>query len=215
MATRQVLKRGTLGDVVIETENGRVSTIRDFEPARWRWLARRLAAHEANVLLRLEGLDGIPSLISFDRARLIRSFVSGAAMHSGPPPSLAYFRNALRLLRLMHRRRVVHNDLAKEANWIHREGDRAGIVDFQLAICFVRRNRWFRSLAREDLRHLLKHKRHYHPDSLSARQQAILARPSWPARAWRALFKPPYRLVTRRLLGWPERADANERQRTH
>jgi hypothetical protein len=67
-------------------------------------------------------------------------------------------------------------------------------------------------LAREDLRHLLKHKRHYLPQSLTARERAILASPSLLARACRRIAKPPYVFVTRRLLGWPERSGPAERQ---
>jgi hypothetical protein len=62
------------------------------------------------------------------------------------------------------------------------------------------------------LRHLLKHKRTYQPKSLTARQLAVLARPTWGTRLWRALAKPPYRFVTRVVLGWPERAGPLERR---
>lgn len=213
MATRLILKRGSLGDVVRESGEGSIVTIREFGPSRWPWLARRLARREAEALKRLSGIAGIPALIDLDRNRLIRTFVPGSVMHEGEAPTRACFRNALRLVRLMHQRRVAHNDLAKEANWICGDGDVAGIVDFQLAICFGRRTRLFRSLAREDLRHLLKHKRHYRPEDLTNRQRAILANPSWRARTWSRIVKPAYVLLTRRLLGWPERVGAAERQR--
>jgi hypothetical protein len=68
-------------------------------------------------------------------------------------------------------------------------------------------------LAREDLRHWQKHKAHYRPDLLTARQRRLLATPAWPARLWRAAVKPVYRLLTRGLLGWPERLGAAERER--
>ena len=91
-------------------------------------------------------------------------------------------------------------------------GNRAGIVDFQLARIAPGRGLQFRRAAREDLRHLLKHKRHYAPESLSKRELAILARPLIGARLWRACVKPIYLFVTRRILGWPERTGAEERQ---
>jgi RIO-like serine/threonine protein kinase len=188
--------------------------IRDLGPGRWRLLARYLARREANALTRLAGTQGIPELIAFENDRLIRSYLPGQAMHLSPPPSREYFREALRLVRRVHQARIAHNDLAKEANWICRENQAPGIVDFQLATCFSRRSRWFRLLAREDLRHLLKHKRHYLPDALTDRQRRILAEPMWPARYWRALFKPAYTFLTRRLLRWPERDGAAERQRS-
>ncbi len=76
-----------------------------------------------------------------------------------------------------------------------------------------RRGRLFRLLAREDLRHMLKHKRYYASERLTARERAMLDSPAWTARFWRRVVKPVYHAVTRGLLGWPERAGAEERQR--
>ena len=215
MATGTLLKRGSLGDVVHRICDGRPTAVREPGAARFgcRWLARWLARREARALSRLAGLAGVPELVALDRDRLVRSFLAGQAMHRARPDSRAYFRNALRLLRQLHRRGVAHNDLAKEANWICARGHAAGIVDFQLAYCPKRRNHWFRLLAREDLRHWLKHKAHYRPDTLTPRQRQLLATPAWPARLWRLGFKPGYRLLTRGLLGWPERPGADERER--
>ena len=41
---------------------------------------------------------------------------------------------------------------------------------------------------------------------------ALIATPTWAARLWRGLVKPPYRFVTRVVLRWPERAGPAERQ---
>jgi len=213
MATQIELKRGSLGDIYCDMTTGSARTIRDLGNARWLWLARWLARREARALTRLDGTSGIPRLIGLERDRLIRSFLPGKVMYQATPRSREYFRDALRLVRRLHRLGVTHNDLAKEANWICDNGRIAGIVDFQLAICFSKRNRLFRLLAREDLRHLLKHKRHYRPDDLTQRERMILASPLWPARWWRTLVKPCYRFLTRRLLGWPERDGAAERER--
>lgn len=213
MATRIDLKRGTLGDVYCETGGGSARVVRNLTAARWPWLARRLARREARALIRLEGVSGVPRLLALERDRLVRSFLPGQALHLGGPPAPEYFRSAFRLVRRLHRLGVAHNDLAKEANWICWDGAVPGVVDFQLAVCFARRGRLFRLLAREDLRHLLKHKRHYLPELLTDRERAILDRPMWPARWWRRFVKPVYIFLTRRLLGWPEREGAEERQR--
>jgi predicted Ser/Thr protein kinase len=215
MATRILLKRGTCGDVHLEPAAKPPRIVRDLAAARvgCRWLARRLARREARALERLEGIDGVPTLIALESTRLVRTALPGQPMHAARPASREYFRHALHLVRRLHRRGVTHNDLAKEANWICRDSTRPGIVDFELASCFERRSRRFRLLAREDLRHLLKHKACYRPDLLTRRQRALLARPAWPARLWRWLVKPVYRLVTRRLLGWPERTGPAERER--
>jgi RIO-like serine/threonine protein kinase len=213
MATETFLKRGACGDILTEAGPEHRIVVRDLSTARWAWLARHLARREARALERLAALDGVPRLIALEPAQLRRSFLPGRPMQEAQPRMPAYYREALRLLRQIHARRVAHNDLAKEANWLCLADGNPAILDFQLAICFARRGRWFRLLAREDLRHLMKHKAYYLPDALTARQRRLLQRPSWATRCWRALFKPSYHFVTRRLLGWPERVGAAERQR--
>jgi hypothetical protein len=176
-----------------------------------RLLARRLARREAAALRIAAGLDGIPRLVDFDGRSLVRRHIAGLPMHEARPISPTYFKAALRLLRALHRRGIAHNDVAKEANWLCTPDGRAALVDFQLSLISPRRGWLFRMLAREDLRHLLKHKRTYLPERLTARQRALLARPGVLARAFRAVAKPLYRFVTRALLGWPERVGPRER----
>jgi hypothetical protein len=209
----QILKRDRFGAVRLVDVGGRRHVVRDTDQASpgLRWIARRLAGREAAALAVLRREPGFPTLQRFDGRRLQRSFVPGLPMHSAHAPDKRYFADALRLLARLHRTGIAHNDLAKEANWIRRPDGGAGIVDFQLAVASKRRGPLFRLLAREDLRHLLKHKRHYLPAALTRRQRALLARPSWAARAWRDIVKPPYNFVTRRLLGWPERRGPIER----
>ncbi len=113
-----------------------------------------------------------------------------------------YYRDALRLLARLHRRGIVHNDLAKEPNWLVRADGHPALVDFHLAWTRGRRGRLFRLLAREDLRHLLKHKRTYGVEALSARQRTILDMPAAHSRLWRATGKRLYKLVARRVFGY-------------
>jgi hypothetical protein len=61
-----------------------------------------------------------------------------------------------------------------------------------------------RLLAREDLRHLLKHKRTYCPQALTPVERNVLQHRSWLRNAWFATGKPVYRFVTRRLLHWED-----------
>ena len=102
----------------------------------------------------------------------------------------------------LHRLSISHNDLAKEQNWLRSPDGHAYLLDFQLASTFRRRNRLFRILAYEDLRHFLKHKRRYVPDALTAMEKRVLARKSLPTRIWMATGKKVYMLVTRGLFGF-------------
>jgi hypothetical protein len=86
------------------------------------------------------------------------------------------------------------------------------LVDFQLALISRRRGRLFRALAREDIRHLLKHKRSYCPQHLTRRELEILATPALITRAWMGSGKKLYTFVTRRVLGWADREGAGDRK---
>jgi len=165
------------------------------------WLARR----EARALRRIDGMAAVPQLLRWGGRVLDRSFLDGAAMYERPPlGDRRYFRDAHRLLRKLHRQGIAHNDLAKEANWLVRADGSPAVVDFQLATCGPPRAKWLRLLAREDLRHLLKHKRTYCAAALTPVERRLLRRRSWLREAWFATGKPVYRFVTRRLLRWED-----------
>jgi RIO-like serine/threonine protein kinase len=126
-------------------------------------------------------------------------------MYQRPPHGdVMYFHQARHLLQNLHRCGLAHNDLAKEANWLVLADGSPAVIDFQLATRGHPRSRWMRLLAREDLRHLLKHKRTYCPEALTPAERRVLKRHSWIREAWFATGKPVYRFVTRRLLKWED-----------
>lgn len=213
MLESRLLKKDLFGEVRLESGVGSGRIVRDARPAApaLRWLARGLMRREARALAALDGLEGVPGLIEAGRSRLVREYLEGAPMHHAKPSDPDYFRRALRLLRQLHARDVVHNDLAKEPNLLVTENARPAFVDFQMAWHAPRRGRLFRILGYDDLRHVLKHKRTYCADRLTARQRRILAAPSMPSRLWMRIVKPPYLFVTRRVLGWADREGASDR----
>jgi hypothetical protein len=200
---QSLLKRDLLGTSTAAARGDVLLVIRD---------TRRLAGREARALQALTIVSGVPDFENFDGRVLVRRFLPGKPLYKAEFDGKSYFSHAFALLRAVHRHGVAHNDLAKEANWICGPGNRAGIVDFQLALVSRRRGKLFRLLAREDLRHLLKHKRHYCPELLTRRERSLLDTPSTLSKAWRLCIKAPYLFVTRRILRWPERAGPEERQ---
>jgi len=210
--TTETLKHDTMGTTRLVEAAGASFVERDTRTAHaaLRWLARWLAAREAAALAALAGEARVPRLLAFDGHVVRRTYLPGVPLYDAPP-SRAYFVDALRVLRRLHRAGIAHNDLAKEANWLVTSGGACAIVDFQLATHAAIRTPRFRRRAYEDLRHLLKHKRTYQPLAMTARQLSVLARPTWPTRAWRTLVKPPYRFFTRVVLRWPERMGPLER----
>ncbi len=208
------LKSDLFGRVTLIEQKGEQWIRRNTKAARvWaRPIARWLARREARALLHADGMDGLPALLGWDGAILERSWIEGEPMQQAKPLDPRYYRQALTLLRRLHRAGIAHNDLAKEANWLVTPDGAPALVDFQLAWCPAKRGPWFRMLAREDLRHLLKHKRNYIPEKLTQRQRDILNTPSWPARAWAATGKRLYLFITRKILRWRDREGANDRQ---
>lgn len=213
MDAPKTLKRDLFGEVTLEYTGGERRVIRNAAASRWwtRWLARYLLRREARGLAALDGIDGVPSLVRSERDMLVRSYLDGQPLHVARPQDAAWFRDASRLLRRIHRAGVIHNDLAKEPNLLVRIDGSPGIIDFQLAGYSRRRSRLFRIAAYEDIRHLLKHKRTYRPDLLTGRERRILANPSPVSRLWMGTVKPAYLFITRRIFGWSDREGAGDR----
>jgi len=204
---------GTVTRIARESASEVWAVERDARSARWwvRPLAYRLARREARALLVLTEMPGVPKVLRYEPGLLVRSWTNGDPMQAARPRDPRYFGEALGLLRRMHRAGVAHNDLAKEPNWLVTPEGHPALVDFQLALVSRRRGRLFRTLARDDIRHLLKHKRNYCPDRLTQREQHILATPSLLSRLWMSTGKKLYTLITRRLLGWADREGAGDR----
>ena len=183
------------------------AVLRRFDNVPWwiRPVAYHFGRREARALERLKGTAG-PRLLAFGNGFLVRSWIDGLPMHvARPAGDEGFFRAAKRMMFAMHRAGVVHNDLAKEQNWLRDPQGQPQMTDFQLAHTSKRGGRMFRLAAHEDLRHLLKHKRKYAPDALTASERRVLATKSLPARVWMATGKQLYIFVTRRLIGYMDR----------
>ncbi|QGX99524.1 serine/threonine protein kinase [Roseovarius faecimaris] len=207
-------------DVFSETISGQLDGVPDLpvvlrkldgvplwaRPVAW-WLARK----EIRGLRAVQGIEGCPLLIRADRTGLLRSWTKGTPLQLARPSDPAWYRDARRLLREMRRAGVTHNDIAKPQNWLMTPEGRAAVIDFQLATVHRRRGRLFRTMAREDLRHLLKQKRAYAPELLTPSEHRMLKRKALPARIWMATVKPAYNFVTRRLMNWSDGEGTEDR----
>ena len=214
--TGTVIKSDVFGTITRDGD----TIVRDTRAARpWaRWLARHLMRREHRALTRLAlgpGIDGIPRALSMGSPPgvLVRSWIEATPMHLAQPRDAAYFRAASRLVRRLHAAGVIHNDLAKETNWLVTPDGRPALVDFQLAMTLIARRRGAlaRALGHDDVRHLLKHKRSYLPERLTVREKKILATRSLVSRIWMASGKRGYLFVTRRIFHWRDREGAGDR----
>jgi hypothetical protein len=180
---------------------------------RWSFgLARHLFGRERRALAAAGELGVAPPLLFAGKRALVRGWIDGLPLHIAKPTGdLAFFRSAKAALRKLHRAGICHNDLAKEQNWLRGRDGRAYLIDFQLSARFSRRGWLFRVAAYEDLRHLLKHKRRYAPDALTAAERRVLANKSLLTRIWMATGKKVYYAITRNVLGVSDREGGGTR----
>ncbi len=200
-----VLKRDVFSTIErgrFRTDSGEVDAVlRRLDEVPWwsRLLAYELFRRERRALAVAGPLGIAPPLLYAGRRVLVRGWIDGVPLHIAKPyGDAAYFRAAKAALRALHRAGIAHNDLAKEQNWLYADS-RSYLTDFQLAAGFRRRGFLFRLARYEDLRHLLKHKRRYAPDALTAAERRVLARKTFLTRAWMATGKKIYYAVTRGL----------------
>jgi hypothetical protein len=213
-----VLKRDVFSTIErgrFQADTGEVDAVlRRIDAVPWwtRPLARHFLRRETRALEVAGPLGVAPRMLCAGPRALVRGFIDGVAMHvARPEGDRAYFRSAKAALRALHRAGVCHNDLAKEQNWLRAPDGSAYMTDFQLATRFAHRGWLFRLCAYEDLRHLLKHKRRYAPDALTATERRVLARKSWPARLWLVTGKRVYLWVTRGILQFSDREGGGPR----
>ncbi len=207
-------------DIFSETISGHLEGIPDFPvvlrkldgvPRYARPIAWFLARKEIRGLRAVQGIKGCPVLVRSDRTGLLRSWTQGTPLQLAKPTDPAWYRDAKRLLREMRRAGVTHNDIAKPQNWLMTPDGRAAVIDFQLASVHRRRGPLFRTMAREDLRHLLKQKRAYAPDLLTPSEHKMLATKALPARLWMVTGKKLYNFITRRVMNWSDGEGTEDR----
>ncbi len=207
-------------DIFSETISGTLDGVADFPvvlrkldgvPLYARPVAWFLARKEIKGLRAVQGIEGTPVLVRVDKTGLLRSWTQGTPLQLAKPADAEWYRDAKRLLREMRRAGVTHNDIAKPQNWLMTPDGRAAVIDFQLASVHRRRGVLFRTMAREDLRHLLKQKRAYAPDLLTPSEHRMLATKALPARIWMATGKRLYNFITRRLMNWSDGEGTEDR----
>ncbi|WP_051460601.1 serine/threonine protein kinase [Xanthobacter sp. 126] len=211
-AVDTVLKRDVFSTVERGTWTDRHG--REWPAVRRRWndvslwfapIAYQLAAHEIHALEKVTRTGVTTPLLAVGKRFLVRGWIDGAPLQiARPAGDMHFFHSARSALLTLHRAGYVHNDLAKQQNWLRGADGEAWLMDFQLALPFSRRSKLGRVLAYEDLRHLLKHKRTYCPDQLTPREKKVLATKSLPTRVWMATGKKVYRFVTRRLMSYSD-----------
>jgi hypothetical protein len=193
-------------------------------------VARYLMGRERRALAALDGVAGVPGLVQTAGALqaessngtaprqsevLVREWIGGKALHHARELPVDFFDHLDGLVSELHRRGVCHNDLHKEMNVMVGEDGFPWVIDFQLASLHSHRGRTFEQRARDDLRHVQKHRRRYTRDGRGPASAGVRhgrghgLRRGGVALVWRKTGKPLYNFVTRKLL---RTSDGEERR---
>ncbi|UXM94534.1 serine/threonine protein kinase [Bartonella sp. HY329] len=208
---RDVFSETRVGYFTGDPETRIVRRIVTASPWWSRPLAWILAKREIRALHNIRGLTGVPQLIAIDKHGLFRSWSEGTPLHLARPDTKHFYKTGHKILRDLRRIGVTHNDLAKPQNWLMTpEGD-ASLIDFQLASFHKRRGAFYRYLAYEDFRHLIKQKRSFAPDLMTPTEWRILRKRSWPSALWLATGKKVYNFVTKGLFNWSDGEGTGDR----
>ena len=161
-----------------------------------RWLASR----EVRQMRAAAGIEGIPRILAHPEPNIyVREYIEGVALPRAPAPPGEFFEALREIVLALHARGITHNDLHKEANVIVRPDGSPGLIDFQLSLCPPRDSTLFRVLARFDLYHVAKNRRHRTGEPLRGEEAALFEETQAFRHLHRRLVKKPMNLLTRRL----------------
>lgn len=163
------------------------------------WIGRFLHNREIKILKRLDDLDQVPKIIkTFGRNGLIYHYIAGKTLDEKPNLPDDFFGQSQALLEKIHQRNICYMDLNKRGNIIVGTDGRPYLIDFQISWCLPAK--WCRRLLqREDLYHLLKHKRRFRPDLLTQDEHISAGKPSLLIRVHRVIAW-PFQKVRRFIL---------------
>ena len=99
MSAPKLLKKDSFGEIFLyDGDSGLIVERHTARASGWlRWLARRLLRREARVLAVLDGIAGVPRVLSVGRDRLQREYIAGRPMQVARPKDPAFFAAAQRL----------------------------------------------------------------------------------------------------------------------
>jgi hypothetical protein len=171
-------------------------------PLKWagKWLCRR----EMRFYRRLSELPNVPGFLgTWGETGFIHEYVPGRPLSRESPVPDGFFDQLADLFGELHRRRIAYVDANKPQNILLGEDGLPHLIDFQISwdlleLGDMALNRWWLAkLQREDLAHLLKHKKRLRPDEMTRREWETVNCRSLLIRAHRFVFKPWFLLRRR------------------
>ena len=165
-----------------------------------KWLCRR----EMRFYSALSDLPNVPPVLAqIGPTGFVHEFVPGRPLGDGQPVPDGFFDQLLQLLAELHRRQIAYVDTNKPQNILLGEDGRPHLIDFQISYDLHDfGNNWLnrrilRRMQREDIYHMLKHKRRLRPDELTDTERAVVNKVSWAIRLHRFISKPYFKFRRR------------------
>jgi hypothetical protein len=172
-----------------------------------RWLCER----EVRIYRALSDLPNVPRLVDrCGEAGFIHTLVPGRPLDRKQPVSDSFFPELQGLMTQVHARGIAYVDANKPQNILLGDDGRPYLIDFQISFDLATLGDNFMSrailarLQREDIYHILKHKRKMRPDQLTIEEASQAQRQSLFIKLHRAVTK-PYFMIRRPLMRWLNR----------
>ncbi|HET6246852.1 MAG TPA: hypothetical protein VFE47_04060 [Tepidisphaeraceae bacterium] len=161
-----------------------------------RWMGRFLCRREVRFYRKLEDLPNVPKIVGMvGDTGFVHEYVQGRPLAADKTVPAGFFEKCQALIAELHRRGIAYVDTNKPENILLGDDGLPHLIDFQIS---WDRRFLLRYFQREDVYHLLKHKKRLRRDELTAEELARVNQKSFLIRLHRAVFKPYF--VTRRWL---------------
>lgn len=173
---------------------GRVASLLGFP---MKWAGKFLCNREVRFYRKLADLPNVPRLVGLvGETGLVHDYVYGRPLAAGKTVPDGFFDQCMALMAELHRRRMAYVDTNKPENILLGDDGKPHLIDFQISWD----SRFFLSwLQREDIYHLLKHKKKLRRDELTPDELARVTQKSFLIRLHRTIFK-PYFFIRRRTV---------------
>jgi hypothetical protein len=172
--------------------------------------SRYMARREYNLYARVDGVPGVPRLTGrAGNNGFLHEFVPGETLYDRRDVDVAFFDRLRACVEAIHDRGVAYVDLAKRENIIVGDDRRPYLIDFQIGLARAAcrwcpltwlYNRVVARMMREDLAHVLKHKRKVIWDLCTEEERQVSYRRSFWRKLHMSLFRKPWLLFKRTFI---------------
>jgi hypothetical protein len=183
----------------------KVGRTQDYAGVPLLWLGKFLCRREVRFYQACADLPNVPQMLGrVGPTGFVHAYVQGRPLCKEHQVPDTLFDELFALLKTLHERDIAYVDTNKPQNILQGDDGRPHLIDFQISFDLhdFGNNPLTRAilhrLQKEDLYHILKHKRKLRPDLMTEEEQARAKKVSGFIKAHRVLTR-PYFLIRRRI----------------